>query len=129
MPSKLLIAAANAAQNARKAAVLGIKLAELNIDSRAVLNRLRKERDAFVAATQKLIEELPPGIRVRSRARFVGETTLALDDGHNIAAKTVVIASPPELARASRSRSMVLAIWSSPAKRFSSFPVCRARSR
>ena len=48
------------------------------------MNRLRKERDAFVAATLKSISEIPPGICVRQRARFIDNHTLTLDDGRYI---------------------------------------------
>jgi dihydrolipoamide dehydrogenase len=77
MPSKLLIAAANAAQNARKASVFGLSVAELIIDGCAVMDRLRKERDAFVAATLKSIDDIPAGICVQQSIER-GETAPTL---------------------------------------------------
>ena len=50
MPSKLLIAAADAAFNARKASTFGIET-KTSVDGRAVMTRVRKERDRFVAET------------------------------------------------------------------------------
>src|SRR6201747_3317551 len=69
MPSKLLIAAANAAFGARNAPVFGVRTTT-SVNDRAVMNRVRKERDELVAATLKSIEKIPAGICVRQRARF-----------------------------------------------------------
>jgi len=93
MPSKLLIAAANAAKSIRKAATFGIGALEPAIDGHAVMARLRKERDGFVAATLRSIDEIPTGICVRQRARFTGRTTLTLGDGTTVSAKAIVIAT------------------------------------
>jgi dihydrolipoamide dehydrogenase len=65
MPSKLLIAAANAAHNIDRAPAFGLRTTAPIVDGQAVMVRLRKERDAFVAATLKSIEHLPPGICVQ----------------------------------------------------------------
>jgi dihydrolipoamide dehydrogenase len=92
MPSKLLIAAADAAFNARKASTFGIET-KTSVDGRAVMTRVRKERDRFVAETLKSIEKIPAGICVRQRARFSGKTAIALDDGRKVFAKAVVIAT------------------------------------
>src|ERR1700722_9000734 len=64
MPSKLLIAAADAAFNARKALAFGIETTT-SVDGRAVMARVRKERDRFVAETLKSIEKIPAEIRIR----------------------------------------------------------------
>jgi dihydrolipoamide dehydrogenase len=93
MPSKLLIAAANAADNIRKAGVFGIETSVPAIDGRRVMDRLRKERDAFVAATLKSIQEIPTGICVKQRAHFVDGGTLALQDGRNLSSKAFVVAT------------------------------------
>jgi dihydrolipoamide dehydrogenase len=93
MPSKLLIAAANAAHNARKASIFGIRISEPAIDGQAVMTRLQKERDAFVSATLKTISEIPSGVCVRQRARFSDDCTLQLDDGRCISAKAFVVAT------------------------------------
>ena len=79
MPSKLLIAAARAAFDARKASTFGIET-KTSVDGRAVMGRVRKERDRFVAETLKSIEKIPD-VCVSQRARFSDKTTLALDDG------------------------------------------------
>lgn len=93
MPSKLLIAAANAAHRVRQASIFGIPTPAPTIDGPAVMVRLRKERDAFVAATLRTIEQIPSGICVKARARFVDRTTLALEDGCTVSAKAIVVAT------------------------------------
>src|SRR3954470_3501323 len=52
MPSKLLIAAADAAAAVRRAPVFGIRTTEPVIDGAAVMRRVRAERDRFVADTK-----------------------------------------------------------------------------
>ena len=93
MPSKLLIAAAHAAHGVRRAGTFGIEAAAPVIDGAAVMARVRRERDAFVAGTIDTIEAIPSGIRVRARARFADSTTLMLDDGRRVSARTIVIAT------------------------------------
>jgi dihydrolipoamide dehydrogenase len=92
MPSKLLIAAAHAAFDARKASTFGIET-KTSVDGRAVMTRVREERDRFVAETLKSIGKIPDGICIRQRARFSDATTLALDDGRKVSAKAIVIAT------------------------------------
>lgn len=92
MPSKLLIAAAEAAHNAKRAFIFGIAC-PVKIDGVAVMSRVRKERDAFVEATLKSINDIPPDIHIDARARFAGPKDLELSDGRRVTAKTVVIAT------------------------------------
>ena len=93
MPSKLLIAAADAAHAVRRAGVFGIEVPAPVVDGVAVMARVRRERDAFVAGAKKIIAALPDGIRITSRARFVDPTTLLLDDGRRVHARAVVLAT------------------------------------
>jgi dihydrolipoamide dehydrogenase len=93
MPSKLLIAAANTAHRVRQAARFGLRTTYPTINGPAVMGRLREERDAFVTATLKTIERIPPGICMQGRARFVDRTSLALDDGSGVSAKAIVVAT------------------------------------
>jgi dihydrolipoamide dehydrogenase len=92
MPSKLLIAAADAAHAVRSAHVFGVD-ADPVIDGAAVMARVRKERDKFVAGVEKSIAKIPDAVKVCARATFTGPTTLALDDGRTVRAKAVVIAT------------------------------------
>ncbi|WP_234852982.1 dihydrolipoyl dehydrogenase [Paracoccus everestensis] len=93
MPSKLLIAAAGAHADLHKARLMGIDIPAAQVDGRRVMERLRFERDRFVAATRKGMESLPDGARIDARAQFAAPDRLELDDGRQIAAKAVVIAT------------------------------------
>ena len=65
MPSKLLIAAGNAAHAAKSASVFGIE-ANPQVDGRAVLERLRTKRDEFNAGVQDSLDALPDGVKHRA---------------------------------------------------------------
>jgi len=93
MPSKLLIAAGDAAYAVRRAGIFGIEVPAPVVDGAAVMARVRRERDAFVAGAKKIIAALPEGIRIRSHARFVDSSTLQLDDGRRLTARAIVIAT------------------------------------
>lgn len=92
MPSKLLIAAAEAAYATRQAPIFGVR-ATATIDGVAVMQRLREERDRYAQATRDEIDDLPEGIKIQARATFADATTLSLDDGRRIDAKAIVIAT------------------------------------
>lgn len=93
MPSKLLIAAAGAAHGARRTSVFGVSTGEVTVDGKAVMRRVRAERDKFVAATLSGIDDLPDGTCVRSTARFLGPTRIGLAGGDTLSAKAIVIAT------------------------------------
>ncbi|WP_231420433.1 dihydrolipoyl dehydrogenase [Sphingomonas sp. Leaf205] len=92
MPSKLLIAAGNAMHAVEHASVFGIE-ASGKVDGVAVMARVRKERDAFVAGVEKSIDKLPDQVKIKARAKFAGATILSLSDGREVHAKSVVIAT------------------------------------
>ncbi len=92
MPSKLIIAASKAAHGAQTADIFGIDCQGVTIDGPAVMGRLRAERDKFVASTKKSLDDFPAGSLIKARARFAGPTSLVLDDGRTIGAKSIVIA-------------------------------------
>lgn len=104
MPSKLLIAAAEARHKALNAGLFGIRVPEAEVDGAAVMARVKSERDRFVGGVLKTTDELGPDRLVRGRARFTGPTTLTVDDGTSIDARAVVVATgstpfvPPDLA-------------------------------
>ena len=93
MPSKLLIAASHAAHAARSSRQFGIEVRDVWIDGKAVMQRVRTERDRFVRLTQKSFDEIPDGVRLRGLAKFMGTQTLSLDDGRLIEAGSIVIAT------------------------------------
>ncbi|MFB6264831.1 MAG: dihydrolipoyl dehydrogenase [Bradymonadaceae bacterium] len=105
MPSKLLIAAAERAHAVRGADEFGIRVRDdgWEIDDRAVMQRVRDERDRFVDFVVDSTTSLPEQRRIRGRAEFVDTTTLVVDDDLTIDAESVVIATgsspwiPPQL--------------------------------
>jgi dihydrolipoamide dehydrogenase len=92
MPSKLLIAAGNAMHAVEQAKVFGVE-ASAQVDGVAVMARVRKQRDAFVAGVETSIDKLPDEVKIEARAKFAGATILALSDGRQVNAKSVVIAT------------------------------------
>ncbi len=104
IPSKLLIASADAAQAVREAGRFGIEVPEgMRVNGRAVLERVREERDRFVGYVLRSLDQMDPGSLVEGTARFVGPTSLQVDGGPRIEAKAVVVATgssawvPPSL--------------------------------
>jgi dihydrolipoamide dehydrogenase len=82
MPSKLLIAAAEAAHAPTKFAEFGLRLdGGLRVDGRAVMARVKRERDRFVGFVVRGVEDIPEADRLRGYARFAGPDTLRVDDG------------------------------------------------
>ncbi len=66
MPSKLLIAAAEAAHAAEKWPEFGLRLdGELRVDGGAVMARVRRERDRFVGFVLEGVEAIPAADRIR----------------------------------------------------------------
>src|SRR3954471_7232496 len=57
MPSKLLIAAGDAAHHARNAAPFGVH-ATVAVDGRTVMDRVRRERDRFVSFVVDSVEKI-----------------------------------------------------------------------
>ena len=97
MPSKLLIAAADAAFEAAHTKPFGVGIPGTPVvDGRAVLERVRRERDRFVGFVVDDTEGLPDEQRLRGRARFVGPTSLQVDDHTRVEAGAVVLATGGE---------------------------------
>ena len=93
MPSKLLIAAGDAAHDIDHAELFGLRAASYKVDGRAVLERVRRERDRFVGFVLESVEEIPADQKLRGRARFLASDLLQVDDHTRVRAKAVVIAS------------------------------------
>ncbi|MFT7773320.1 dihydrolipoyl dehydrogenase [Roseateles sp.] len=92
MPSKLLIAAAEAAEAVRESHRFGVQAEPPRIDGRAVMQRVRSERDRFVGFVLETVHGWPEATRVFGRARFTGPGVLEVD-GQRIQARSVVIAT------------------------------------
>ena len=94
MPSKLLIAASEVAHTVETAGTFGVNPAGgLTIDGCAVMARVRRERDRFAGAMVAITEEIPAEQRLRGHARFIGPTTLQVDDDTIVEARAIVIAT------------------------------------
>ncbi|SOY63988.1 Dihydrolipoyl dehydrogenase, Dihydrolipoamide dehydrogenase [Cupriavidus taiwanensis] len=94
MPSKLLIAAAEAAHELRHTAPFGVHVdGQVRIDGREVMARVRSERDRFVGFVVRGVENIAPADRIRGYARFIDTTTLEVDGHTTVRASRVVIAT------------------------------------
>ena len=93
MPSKLLIAAAAAAHAVEQAHLFGVRAGRPTIDDAAVMRRVQSERDHFAASTRESLAKLPEGVCIRARGHFRDAATLVLDDGREIKARAIVIAT------------------------------------
>ncbi len=94
MPSKLLIAAAEAAHAARHTEPFGVQVpGGVTIDGAAVMERVKRERDRFVGFVLESVENLPAEDKLHGYARFVSDTVLQIDDHTEVHAERVVIAT------------------------------------
>jgi dihydrolipoamide dehydrogenase len=94
MPSKLLIAAAGAAHAVAAAPGFGVHCGDvIRIDGRAVMSRVRRERDRFVGYALRDVERIPEGDRLRGHAVFVDDHVLEVGGHTRVSARTAVIAT------------------------------------
>ncbi len=94
MPSKLLIAAADAAHAARHGATFGVHVDGLRVDGREVFARLRRERDRFVGGVLKGIRAFDAkGGLLEGRAKVTGEARLLVDGAVEVRFRSLVVAT------------------------------------
>lgn len=95
MPSKLLIAPSEAAHSVDRFAAFGLAIdgPPVKVDGRAVMARVKRERDRFVGFVLKAIAEIPDGDKIFGRATFLDDRTLAIDASRTVKANAVVIAT------------------------------------
>lgn len=93
MPSKLLIAAADAAHSVREAQQFGVDAALLRVDGVAVMNRVRSERDRFVGHVLGAVESWDAEHRVRGTAHLLDDHRIAIGDDLILTADRIVIAT------------------------------------
>ncbi|GKX60169.1 dihydrolipoyl dehydrogenase [Leminorella grimontii] len=94
MPSKLLIAAAEAVHEIKKAPEFGIHTTgEIKINGREVMGRVKRERDRFVGFVLEGVDEIPTEDKILGYARFLDNNTLQVDDHTRIVARRIVIAT------------------------------------
>lgn len=93
MPSKLLIAAADAAHHTKQTDLFGIHVDNVNINGKAVMKRVQNERDRFVGFVLESVQGFEEKHKVRGFAKFLDEHTLLIDEHTQIIAKRIVIAT------------------------------------
>jgi len=93
MPSKLLIAAAEAAHASQQASAFGVSTGGIEIEGRAVMDRVRRERDRFVGFVVESVEDIPSEHRLRGNARFIDAHTLDVGGSIRVRAERIVIAT------------------------------------
>lgn len=94
MPSKLLIAAAEAVHQIEKAPGFGIHPnGKPQINGVEVMDRVKRERDRFVGFVLEGVDSIPAEDKIAGYARFIDAHTLQVDDHTQIQAKRIVIAT------------------------------------
>jgi dihydrolipoamide dehydrogenase len=93
MPSKLLIAAAEAAHHARHTDPFGVHVERVSVDGAAVMARVQRERDRFVGFVLETVESIPQTNRLTAKVCFQNSNTLVTQQGQLIHAGRIVIAS------------------------------------
>ncbi len=94
MPSKLLIAPADAAHAVERFPGFGLALeGRVSVDGKAVMARVRAERDRFVGFVTRSVDAMPEADRLHGHARFVDDRTLVVDDAVTVHASAIVIAT------------------------------------
>ena len=98
MPSKLLIAAAEAAHSIETASKFGVYSSKPTINGHDVMKRVRSERDRFVGFVLESVENIDQNNHFRGHAQFIDNHTIQVED-KIIEAKSVVIStgSSPKL--------------------------------
>lgn len=93
MPSKLLIAAADASYHASQTDLFGIQVDRISVNGKAVMKRIQTERDRFVGFVIESVESFDEQDKIRGFAKFIDEHTLQIDDHSQVIAKRIVIAT------------------------------------
>ncbi len=93
MPSKLLIAAAEAAHCGSHASEFGVHYDTPEIDGAAVMRRVRRERDRFVGFVVEDVKSWPEHHRAMGKALFKSDHILTVGDDLEVAADRIVIAT------------------------------------
>ena len=93
MPSKLLIAAAEAAHSIEIAPAFGVHSSKPVIDGKAVMARVKSERDRFAGFVVEAVDEIPSEDKIRGYAQFLDANRVQIDEHTIITAKRFVIAT------------------------------------
>lgn len=105
MPSKLLIAPAEARHRLHSLPAFGIHSDAGRVDGRAVMRRVREERDRFVGFVRDAVDQFDPAHVVRGYATF--------EDPHTLKLSTALDGTAPQFERI-RAQRIVVATGSRP---------------
>ncbi|REL28897.1 dihydrolipoyl dehydrogenase [Thalassotalea euphylliae] len=93
MPSKLLIAPAEARHHTKVFQQFGLDVGVPKVMGSVVMERVKSERDRFVNFVKADINEFASEHRIKAYASFVDDHTLALSNGQFLKADRIVIAT------------------------------------
>ena len=94
MPSKLLIAAAEAAHAAAHTEPFGVFVdGEVRVDGEKVMKRVRDERDRFVGFVVEAVDEIDAQDKIMGKATFISNNQLQIDEHTLVNAERIVIAT------------------------------------
>jgi dihydrolipoamide dehydrogenase len=93
MPSKLLIAAAEASHQIDQAAQFGIDVSAKHIAGDRVMQRVKSERDRFTGFVKEAVERWPSHHKLIGKAVFTAANELMVDDHTLVKADRIVIAT------------------------------------
>jgi dihydrolipoamide dehydrogenase len=93
MPSKLLIAAAEAAHAGGRSGQFGVHHGPALIDGRAVMQRVRRERERFVGFVEEAVHGFEHAELIRDHARLEDNHRIRLAGGRLVTARSIVIAT------------------------------------
>ncbi|WP_085318163.1 dihydrolipoyl dehydrogenase [Derxia lacustris] len=94
MPSKLLIAAAEAAHAAQHTAPFGVHVdGAVRVDGREVMDRVKRERDRFVGFVVDSVLKIPAEDRIEAFAKFTAPMELLVGEDTVVKPGRIVIAT------------------------------------
>lgn len=94
MPSKLLIAAAEAMHSHARLAPFGLQSShEPTVNGKAVMERVKSERDRFVGFVLEGVDAIPEKDKIKGFARFVSPNQLMIDEHTKVTFNKAVIAT------------------------------------
>lgn len=93
MPSKLLIAPAEARHHTKVFQQFGLNVGVPEVMGTVLMERVKHERDRFVDFVKEDIDEFEPEHRIQAYAKFIDDHTLALSNGQILTAERIVIAT------------------------------------
>ncbi|GAC1414668.1 MAG: hypothetical protein NVSMB6_16840 [Burkholderiaceae bacterium] len=93
MPSKLLVAAAEAAHMMDLAPAFGVHTEAISINGRELMARVRRERDRFVDFVVAGVNQTEPQHRLHGTACFIDRQCLQIGDHTQVQADRIVVAT------------------------------------